>query len=358
MLRRVVDRLITNPEVATSVLLWRISSACLRRKTYPREPGSRHAARRNRIGTVLATDGYWRDRMLGLLLEDANDAIAMSANDMLRSLDPQSWMRCDIEATLVDSLTTGEELARRRAAQSLVYGRAEDSRAALIDAVRTSPDVVLAVHACSSLLYRDSSNAPQHFLTVLRRFGDLNAALWQARQASIAETVAAYIAEKNHKPYKKYVRAFLAFLQCGVGPFERLIAADGLDRISGRVVADAMRAAFDAEADEVVRDHVADHWATRQDVGIDEAIPYLLASPSPRFRSLAANLVRRKNEDPSAEVVDLIRQAAEREADSQVHYDLGRALDYIKTVNGMRRPAGRTNKDRESEIKDREVAAQ
>ncbi|RWE79585.1 HNH endonuclease [Mesorhizobium sp.] len=356
MLRRVVDRLIADSEVATWVLLRRISHAYSMRKFYAHEPDSRNAARRNRIGTVLATDDYWRDRMLGLLLEDASDAIADGANDVLRCLDPDHLLRADVEATLVESLGTGDELARRRAARFLVYGRAEESLAALIAAVRVGPDISVAARACWSLLYRDTHNAPQYYLTVLRRFGHLDAVLWQARQASIAQTVAAYVAEMNHKPYKKYVRAFLAYLQCGKGRVERIIAADGLDRIRGRVVAEAMRSAFEVEADGVVRDHIAEHWATSRDVGIDEAIPYLLASPIPPFRSLAADLVHRKNDRPSAEVVDLIRQAAELEADAQIRYDLGRALDYIKMVEQNQR-LRQTGNGGEDKIKDRRVPA-
>jgi hypothetical protein len=336
MLRRVFDRLLADPEVRIPVMLWRVSKACQRRRTYPRDAGSPHAGRRNRIGAVLSTDGYWRDRMVGLLLQEEDEKIADSATSMLRCLHQHGWLRDDVEAILVETLQRGSELARRRAARILVYGRGEASLAMLLRALQEDSDVVVGVRACASLLYRDTSHAPKHYLTVLRRFGDLDAAGWQAKKASIAHTVRAYVAEKDYKPYKKYVRAFLAYLQCGDGAFERIIAADGLNRIRGRVIAEAMHGALEIESEESVRNHLAELWGTNLDVTVDEAIRYLLTSPRQGFSSLAADMVRRRQDEPSAEVVDLIRVSAAREEDAQARYDLGRALDYLEIRDELR----------------------
>jgi len=357
MLRRVFDRLVADPEIRHARLLRMIAKACRIRRSYPRDAGSRHEGRRDRIGTVLSTDPYWRDLLLTLLLYSEDDNLADAAGDLLRCLKSRGWLRDDVEAILLYALQAGEELARRRATWMLIYGRGDDSRAALIRAVREDDDLLVSVNACSSLLYRDTENAPAHYLAVLQRWGRLDGARWEAEKAEIARTVTAWVEEKGHKPYKKYVRTFLAYLRCGQDTFERMVAADGIDRILGRVIANELRAALETEPDDALRSHIAEHWATRREITTDEVMSYLLASPEAALRSLAAAMVRRRLDDPSSEVQDMIRQSAANEVDAQVRYDLVGALDYLKIRHQMRRRPQSGAEDDESEIEDTEAPA-
>lgn len=331
-IQRVMNRLLADPKVSMPRLLWRISRACSTRETASEDPDFRPPHRGRRISRILRTDSYWRDRMLELLLESADEATASSAGGVLRRLDPHSWLREDVEMILMVHLVEGVELVRRRAAGFLVYGRTDASRAALIHEVQAGSDIRVALHACGSLLYRDTGQAPRHFLTLLRRFGHLDPDLWRIHQSAIAQVVSAYVGEVGHKPYKKYLRAFLAYVRCGEGRFERLVASDGLSRLRGRTVAAAMRESAEAEADAVVRDKLLAKWAESQDVEVDEAVPYLLASPWPDVRARAARVVEFKNQRPRPEVVALLRETSARDGDERVRTAVTRVVAYIDTV--------------------------
>jgi hypothetical protein len=347
MLRCVFDRLLADPSVHHARMLRMVAKARHVRKDYPRGPQLRRASGRDRIGRVLSGDSYWRDRMLGLLLDAEEDALAGSAADVLRCFEDSGWLRDDVERPLVQALRSGKVLARRRAAMYLVYGQSDDSLATLVETVRGDADRTASVTACDSLLYRDVYHAPEYYLALLRRWGNLDGARWQTEQAAISRKVAEWATEKNNKRYKKYVRNFLAYLECGGGAFERIVASHGINRILGRVIADALHAALEKETDDVTRNQIAELWATRHEITTDEAIRYLLSSPSRALRSLAAEMVRRRQDDPSDEMVEFIRQSAASDEDSQVRYDLGCALDYLEVRNRIRaRPFEDDDEDR------------
>jgi hypothetical protein len=337
MLRRVFDRLLVDHEVTAHILLWRISMACERRRVYPRDGGSRHEHRRNRVGTILSTDDYWRDRMLGLLLEDEDDRVAEGATRVLRCLG--SLLREDVEASLVCALRSGNTLARRRAVWVLVYGGGDESLEALLQSVSEDPDVVVSAIAADALLYRDTLNAPDHYVTLLRRFGRVDAGLCKIWRRPIARTVSAYAADEGRRRYRRQVRSFLLFLHCGEAAFERTVAAYGMDRFRGRIIADAMHAALESEADESVRNCLARLWSRKEEVPVDEAIRYLLSTSTPNLRRRVADVVEQRSVEPSAEVKELIRSAAAEEQDPQVRDKLEDALRSLKVREELRRPA-------------------
>jgi hypothetical protein len=335
MLRNVFNRLLADPEIGHARLLRLIVKACGINRFHPRLAQFSQGGRRERIGTILSTDFYWRDLMVTLVLESKADNLADAAGEVLRCLRPPGLLREDVEAILLRALKAGNNLARRRAAKMLVYGTGDDSRAALVRAVREDEDPCVSVRACDSLVYRDIANAPAHYLAVLRRWGELNRVRWQSEKAAIASTATAWVEEKGHKPYKRIVYAFLAYLRCGQNTFERLVAAYGINRIPGRVIANQLHAALEIEPDDALRGKLAMLWAVRGEITTDEAVCYLLASTDAAFRSLAADTVCRRRDDPSNEVEDLIRRLAENEEDARVRRDLDHALDHLKSAPKM-----------------------
>jgi hypothetical protein len=323
-LRKVFDRLRADSAVHHGQLLHAIDRVCRSAKSYEHLTESASKKRRNRVQRALKSDLYWRDTTLPLFLE-ADDHVSRSALSLLRCLDNGWALRGDVEKILIDSASSTHALTRQRAASGLVYGRNNSSIDVLKRLLSEDEDSLVCAGACQSLLYRDIENCPAYYLLLLRRWGTIDPQKRNAERTTVTQVVSIY-ALGGHKPFKKYVRAFLTYLRCGASTFERMVASDALYRIRGRAIADALRAQIEREAMGRARHHIAEHWAMMPDVTTDEAVTYLLASPEQELRLLACAILRRRRDAPSAELHAMLENIAVSDAYPELRTDLGRYL--------------------------------
>jgi hypothetical protein len=291
----------------------------------PRE--LRRGRRRNRIGVVISEDGYWRDTLIRLSLDERED-VARSAGHLLRCIGGDGSLRPDIEAILVDILSQGNSLERGRAALLLIHAKKPTSLAALKRRLAEDDDGDVCCSLCDALLWREPREAPEHFRILLQRCGTLDPDLCKAGKQEIDAFVRAWSAT-GHKPYRKYVRFFLVYLRCGVTAFEKIVAALALAKLRGPMIGQALSQQMEAETNETVRYRIAKVWAPHPEVPLDEAVRALLASPDPDIRSLAASTIRSRREMPDPSLYARVQAHVEADPDPDVRRQLERALELI-----------------------------